>query len=253
MESVQLLKTVFDGLSLITSRIEGLEVAISTSLAELGHIPNKSKLYEALAKAQLEIKLAQRDSENPYFKSKYANLGSVIEASRPALAKNGLCVFHRQELTEEGQSILVCTLAHASGQYIDSRYRVVPAKNDIQSLGSYMTYLRRYSYVAICGLADTDDDGEAAVAESRETFAKGTALNTKYNAKDQSLDTLSKDQIEEMEYELAEYPDIAEQVLDALRIQSIADIPKSKYRAALTRIREIKEVRNGNKKKPAAE
>ena len=248
MESVQLLKTVFDGLSLLTHKIEELELTTATALAELSRTPDKAKLYEALAKAQLEMKLAQRDSENPYFKSKYANLGSVIEASRPFLAKNGLCVFHRQELTQEGQSILVCTLAHASGQYVDSRYRVVPAKNDIQSLGSYMTYLRRYSYVAICGLADTDDDGEAAVAETRETFAKGTALNTKYNAKEQSLDTLSKDQIEEMEYELAEYPDIAEQVLEGLRIQSIADIPKSKYRAALTRIREIKQLRNGDKK-----
>jgi hypothetical protein len=247
MESVQLLKTVFDGLSLLSSKLDELELANTTALAELGRIPDRAKLYESLAKAQLEIKLAQRDSENPYFKSKYANLGSVIEASRPALAKNGLCVFHRQELTPEGQSILICTLAHSSGQYVDSRFRVVPAKNDIQSLGSYMTYLRRYSYVAICGLADTDDDGEAAVAETRETYAKGTALNTKYNAKEQSLDTLSKDQIEEMEYELAEYPDIAEQVLEGLRIQSIADIPKSKYRAALTRIREIKQLRNGDK------
>lgn len=245
MESVQLLKTIFDALSLLSAKIDTLEESNTLALTELRNIPDLAKLYEALAKAQLEIKLTQRDSENPYFKSKYANLGSVIEASRPALAKNGLCVFHRQELTTEGQSILVCTLAHSSGQYIESRFRVVPAKNDIQSLGSYMTYLRRYSYVAICGLADTDDDGEAAVAESRETFAKGTALNAKYNPKDQSLDTLSKEQIEEMEYELAEYPDIAEQVLDGLRIQSIADIPKSKYRAALTRIRQIKALRNG--------
>jgi hypothetical protein len=52
-----------------------------------------------------------------------------------------------------------------------------------------------------------------------------------------------------MEYELAQYDDIAEQVLDGLRIQSIADIPKSKYRAAITRIREIKELRNGSKSK----
>jgi hypothetical protein len=246
MESIEFLK-IIEELKSLKAEVNDLRQVNQLVTYKLEKSTEGNELYSALAKAQGEIKLAQRDSENPYFKSKYANLGSVIEASRPALAKNGLCVFHRQVLTEEGQSILICVLAHSSGQYVESRFRVVPAKNDIQSLGSYMTYLRRYSYVAICGLADTDDDGEAAVAETRETFAKGTALNTKYNAKDQSMDTLSKDQIDEMEYELAEYPDLAEQILDGLRIQSIADIPKSKYRAALTRIRQIKALRNGDK------
>lgn len=246
MESIEFLK-IIEELKYLKGEIRDLREINQLVTLKLERSTEGNSLFEALAKAQGEIKLAQRDSENPYFKSKYANLGSVIEASRPALSKNGLCVFHRQVITDDGQSILICTLAHSSGQYVESRFRVVPAKNDIQSLGSYMTYLRRYSYVAICGLADTDDDGEAAVAETRETFAKGTALNTKYNAKDQSMDTLSKDQIDEMEYELSEYPDIAEQVLDGLRIQSIADIPKSKYRAALTRIRQIKALRNGEK------
>jgi primosomal protein N'' len=249
MEPVQLLKTVLEELRQISTRLNDLSSA-NTKTQERSYLsPQVNELYTALAKAQGEMKLAHRDSENPYFKSKYANLGSVIEASRDYLAKQGLAIYHRQEINNDGQSILVCTLAHNSGQYVESRYRVVPAKNDIQSLGSYMTYLRRYSYVAICGLADTDDDGEAAVAEARDVYAKGVALNTKYSAKEQSFETLTKEQIDEMEYELAEYPDLAEQILDGLRIQSIADIPKSKYRAAITRIREIKELRNNSPKK----
>lgn len=252
MEDISVIKLLLEELRQISTRIEDIKSTNVDTSPRPYHSSEVEKLYEALAKAQGEMKLAQRDSENPYFKSSYANLGSVIMASRTFLAKHGLSIYHRQELNSDGQSILVGTLAHSSGQYIESRYRVTPTKNDIQALGSYMTYLRRYSYVALCGMADTDDDGEAAVAESRETFAKGVALNTKYNPKGESFETLSKDQIEEMEYELAEYPDIAEQILDRLHIQSIADIPKSKYRAAITRVREIKELRNKGVK-PASE
>lgn len=247
MDPVSLLKTVLDELKQLSSQVKELE-AKRTPIQERPYTSSEiAKIYEALSKAQAEIKLAMRDSENPYFKSRYANLGAFIEVSRPYLTKNGLSVHWRQEITLDGQSILVCTLGHSSGQYIESRHRVIPPKNDIQSIGSYMTYLRRYSYVALCGLSDTDDDGEAAMAESRDTFAKGTALNTKYNPKEEPTQTISQGEISEMEYELAEYPDIAEMVLDALKIQSIADIPKSKYRAAITRIRDIKNARKGIK------
>jgi hypothetical protein len=251
MDPVSLLKTVLDELKQISAQVKELETKRATQIERPYTSAETAKLYESLAKAQSEIRLAHRDSENPYFKSKYANLGSFMDASRPYLAKNGLSVNWRQEITPDGQSIVVCTLAHATGQYIESRHRVIPPKNDIQSIGSYMTYIRRHSYVAVCGLADTDDDGEAAVAESRDTFARGTALNTKYSPKEESHQTISKDQIEEMEYELSEYPDIAEMVLEGLKIQSIADIPKSKYRASITRIRDIKNARNGIKSDPS--
>lgn len=248
MEAVSLLKTVLEELTQISAELKDLSHIKVIRLHRPYLSPEVKEIYAALAKAQADIALADRDSENPYFKSKYANLASFIQASRPALTKNGLSLSHRIEINDDGQNILVCTLGHASGQYVESRMRILPPKNDIQSFGSYVTYLRRYSYAALCGLADSDDDGEVAVAETRETFAKGTALNTKYNPKEQSIETLSREQIDEMEYELAEYSDIAEQVLDGLRIQSIADIPKSKYRAAITRIREIKELRNTGKK-----
>jgi len=248
MEAVSLLKTVLEELTQISAEVKDLGHIKQIRLHRPYLSPEVKELYTALAKAQADIALADRDSENPYFKSKYANLASFIQASRPALTKNGLSLSHRIEINDDGQNILVCTLGHSSGQYTESRMRILPPKNDIQSFGSYVTYLRRYSYAALCGLADSDDDGEVAVAETRETFAKGTALNTKYNPKEQSIETLSREQIDEMEYELAEYPDIAEDVLDKLRIQSIADIPKSKYRAAITRIREIKELRNTGKK-----
>lgn len=206
-----------------------------------------NELFAALAKAQAEMKTAGLNAENPYYKSKYAELSEIVKVSRPALTKNGLSVIQQILPNEDGQNILHCILAHSSGQWIETRMRILPAKPDVQSLASYLTYLRRYSYAAIVGVVSSgeDDDAELSVHSEREVAAKGVALNTKYNPKEESYEPLSAEQIQEAEYELAEYPDIAEMVLEGLKIQSIADMPKSKFLIAMKRIREIKNLRNG--------
>lgn len=120
-------------------------------------------LFAALSKAQDEMKVAAKDSSNPFFKSKYANLQAIIEAARPSLCKNGLSVL-QQIITDEHGDHLVTTLGHSSGQWISSKMRIAPLKSDVQSLGSYITYLRRYSYAALVGVYDgEDDDGCEAV------------------------------------------------------------------------------------------
>jgi hypothetical protein len=203
-------------------------------------------LASALAKAQGEFPSIKENSTNPYFKSTYANLDSVLKPIRPILAKYGLS-FTQQTILEDGATILVTRLRHSSGQWIDSITRIIPAKNDIQSYASTMTYMKRYSISTLLGIttSDEDDDGEVAMAEIRDVKAKGVALNTKYNPKEQAQDVITKEQLEELEYELSEYPDIAEMVLDGLKIQSLADMPKQKFIVSLTRIREIKTTRNG--------
>ncbi len=125
-----------------------------------------NELSKALSLAQSEMKVASKDSSNPFFKSSYANLQSIIEASRPALCKNGLSVI-QQMITENGQEYLVTMLCHSSGQWVSSQMRINPAKQDVQSLGCYITYLRRYSYAALVGVYDgtEDDDGNEAVTE----------------------------------------------------------------------------------------
>lgn len=119
------------------------------------------ELFAALAKAQAVMTDAKTDSKNPFFKSKYADLSSVVKASRKPLTENGLAVtqFIREK---EGTPFLFTRLGHISGQWIDSFIRIQPPKEDIQTLGSYLTYLRRYSYAAIVGVvaSDEDDDGE---------------------------------------------------------------------------------------------
>ena len=123
------------------------------------------KLYAALSKAQLEMLPAKTGSTNPFFKSKYADLASIVKASRKALGVNGLAVIQRIIRSGSAGMTLMTRLCHASGQWIESSMTVNPPKQDIQSLGSYLTYLRRYTYSAIVGVvaSEEDDDGEAAI------------------------------------------------------------------------------------------
>lgn len=237
----------------ITLALEKLSIQIADLKKQNVTAPCNSddlkELFTALSKAQGEMSVAGLNKQNPYFKSRYADLTSVVQAARPSLYKNGLTVIQQIMTNEDGASVLHTILGHNSGQFIESRVRIVPPKNDIQSVSSYTTYLKRMCYASLIGVVtgDEDDDGEAAVATERETMAKGVAINTKYNAREESYEPVTKEQREELEYELEEYPDIAQQVLDGLKIQSIADIPKSKYGISIRRIREIKNLRNGTK------
>lgn len=226
------------------------------ALAKPQHIKhcseNLNELGAALAKAQSAMQVAGLNAENGHFKKGYADLAEVVRVSRPCLASNGLSVMQVMNENDYG-FVLITRLQHVSGQFIESSVRIKPqgnSRNDIQALASAITYMRRYCYASLVGVvaSDEDDDAESVVAETREAFAKGTALNTKYNAKENTTITITREQLEELEYELAEYDDIADTVLTALRIRNLADMPKSKYMISLQRIREIKAARAGIKK-----
>lgn len=206
-------------------------------------------LFTALAKAQTDMPIAGLNSANPYFKSKYADLAELVRASRPSLTKNGLSINQIIVSHDDGQNVLHTLLGHSSGQWIESRMRIVPPKNDIQTIGSYITYLKRYAYASLVGVVsgNEDDDGEVAMAEARQIIAKGPSM--KYDPKQQSMDTITKEQLEEMEYELAQYPDLAEEIMSRMQLQSLADLPKSKFQISMQRIREIKDLRNNGVKR----
>ena len=127
------------------------------------------KLFSALSKAQKALRVAKKDSSNPFFKSVYADLVSVIKASRDALCDHGLSILQRLD-KEENRLMLLTRLCHNSGQWIESAIDVTPSNANIQTLGSCITYLRRYAYAAIVGVvaSDEDDDGEKAVEEERK-------------------------------------------------------------------------------------
>lgn len=120
-----------------------------------------NELAAALSKAQGEMGGAVKESANPFFKSKYADLASVRDAVREPFAKNGLSVV--QSPSAEGARVCVETLLlHASGQWIRGTVSTTAKDETPQSVGSAITYLRRYALQSFAGVAPEDDDAEAA-------------------------------------------------------------------------------------------
>lgn len=120
-----------------------------------------NELSLALSKAQGEMKFAIKDSTNPYFKSKYADLTSVWDVLKQPLSNNGLSVSQVLD-HENGNMVLTTLLLHSSGQYIGGSMPLIPAKTDPQTLGSLISYMRRYMLSSICGVTADDDDGALA-------------------------------------------------------------------------------------------
>ena len=118
-------------------------------------------LAAALSKAQADITGALKDSSNPFFKSKYADLAACWDACRKQLAANNLSVIQTTQVGEHGL-VLVTTLAHASGEWVRGELPVRAKDDSPQAQGSGITYARRYALAALVGLAQIDDDAEAA-------------------------------------------------------------------------------------------
>jgi hypothetical protein len=129
-------------------------------------------LFAALAKAQGEVENASKNSSNPHFKSKYADLAEVLNTVRPVFSDNGLSLIQSTEF--DGALVSVTTtIAHKDGGYVTAKASCVPAKTDAQGVGSATTYLRRYSLASVCGIAQEDDDGNAS-AHNGKPVAKIT-------------------------------------------------------------------------------
>jgi hypothetical protein len=156
------------------ARIEELEPVAANRL-QLEQIRNDWLRYEltwanwhktqepiALAKAQGVIENATKGSLNPHFKSRYADLAAVREAIRDPLAANGLSVIQLLR-TVQGGVECETVLLHASGQRISETFFMPAMKTDAHGIGSAASYCRRYSLMAMMGIAGEDDDGNAAV------------------------------------------------------------------------------------------
>lgn len=116
----------------------------------------------ALVKAQRAFGPALKSSTNPHFKSKYADLSACVEAVIDALHANGIALIQRNIACDSGVCIET-VFVHESGETLSSGPLHVPAqKQDPQGYGSALTYARRYSLMAACGIAPEDDDGNAA-------------------------------------------------------------------------------------------
>jgi len=133
--------------------------------------PIGPKIAAAFVKAQKAFGPALKSSTNPHFKSRYADLSACVEAVVDALNNNGIGLVQR--CYDNANGVMVETVfVHESGEVLECGILQVPAsKQDPQGYGSALTYARRYSLMAACGIAPEDDDGNSA---SRRTEVKST-------------------------------------------------------------------------------
>lgn len=121
-------------------------------------VPVHKNIYAALAAAQMEMGNAAKDSSNPHFKSKYADLKSVRDAALPPLNRHGIAVFQPLEVGEL-VNIQKTIFVHAdSGETLETSVPCMLGKNDMQGLGAAITYARRYGLMSLAGIAPAEDD-----------------------------------------------------------------------------------------------
>ena len=127
-------------------------------------------IHSALLAAQTEFPGVKKDSTNPFFKSKYAGLDSILEVVLPILHKHDLFII--QSPITSGDRIGVKTsICHTSGEKTEGEFTVALAKNDPQGAGSAITYARRYALVAMLGL-NVEDDDDANGASNKKVAEK---------------------------------------------------------------------------------
>ena len=162
------------------------------------HSDSIAALAAALAKAQGQLEGAKKDSTNPHFKSKYADLSSVVEALKACVPANGLSYVQTVVTSDHGVGVETM-LMHSSGEWICGEPFTIPVnKADAQGFGSALTYSRRYSLSAMAGVKADDDDGNAAAAAPADTAGRLLAANI--NGAQISKDVLSSMSAEEQDF-----------------------------------------------------
>lgn len=145
-----------------------------------------NEIAAALAKAQAAMKNAPLNKTNPHFRSKYADLSGIRDAVTPSLALNGIAVVQTM-VPFDGRAAIATRLVHTSGQWFESLVPL-PDVQDMQKMGSAITYARRYSLSAICGIAADEDDDANASAEQPKAGPTAIAKPAGYDAWIKALD-----------------------------------------------------------------
>lgn len=194
---------------------------------------NKSEsikeLSAALSKAQGAIVGAIKDSNNPFFKSQYADLSSIWEACRDQLSKNGLAIIQSPEEAESGISIETM-LCHSSGEWVSSSYVMPVSKVDAQAVGSAITYARRYALAAMVGVAPVDDDGNAAAKNPPTQNPLNQAQEKKIS--DKQLSTIV-DMCTSIDVDINTFAKYC-------KVSSLEELPASKFDKAMQALRDKK-------------
>lgn len=197
------------------------------------------ELVKALTIAKQSFPKIVCDRVNPYFKSTYASLAAVQNAITDPLAKNGLVLLQPTWIEPDlstDKVVIKTRLAHVSGQWVESRARLLLAKNDVQAYGSALSYYKRYQITSLLSLGtDIDDDGEEAMSDIRNDRIAGT--KDTFQAPKPTVVTFSQNQTEEMERLLAGEKGVLAQLLNAWNVSAIKDLPADKFEHLKSRVK----------------
>jgi hypothetical protein len=173
----------------------------------------------ALAAAQANMGKASKKGSNEHFKSKYAELGSVMDACLPALNERGIAVIQPTGENELGRFVETILIHGESGEQLSCRVPLIVNKNDMQGYGSAVTYARRYGLMAMAGIAPEDDDGNAAV-----------------KAAPKPAQTVSPEQFIKLRDTVEEWGGDAAKFLASFKAQSLEQFPADKLDNAISRL-----------------
>lgn len=210
--------------------------------------PTVGQLSDAMAAAQGAYKPLVFNRRNAETKEEYADLEAIIEATREALSLNKVFFTQMIYLGVDGEYVIHTRIQHGE-EHMESKARVVPVRDDPRTTDSLIQYAKRQSAMSLLGIAgknDTaDDDGIKSLNYERQNFEKGTRV---YEVHTES-ELLSKDQIDELAHELDDsgYADIVKDIYKNYRVEALSDLPRSKYREIIDKVRKIKALRAGLK------
>jgi hypothetical protein len=171
-------------------------------------------LVDSLAKARKAFKPVIKDATNPFFHSKYADLASVIEATKDGLSDNGLAVLQFPLYNGNGAVQLITVLAHSSGEWLKSILDIPLSKVDAQGIGSGTTYARRYAYAAAVNVAsEEDDDANGAVSQP---FKRKEESHDEFDQRTEEQQNISVAQVQEIDKALKRTGKKEDEIIAAL-------------------------------------
>jgi hypothetical protein len=129
------------------------------------------KIIPALMTVKSKLQAVTKGANNPFFKSKYADLNTYLDEVEPLLAENELVLFQPVRVGDLGANIVASVIMHKSGQFVSSEMNVASQNLDAQKLGAAVTYFRRYTLGALLAMKAEDDDGNAASGKTTEKKA----------------------------------------------------------------------------------
>lgn len=133
------------------------------------------KILPALIKVKSKLQAVSKSANNPFFKSKYADLNTYLDEVEQHLELNELVLFQPVSVNESGANVVESIIMDSTGQFVASQMTVVSKEADMQKLGSAITYARRYTLGALLAMKAEDDDGNHASGKTDKPRAAAPA------------------------------------------------------------------------------